>query len=104
MIVDGNVLLLSCPECGAQHPHFEFYGDTDMATDGLWSAGDTKIVAPDSQVLALANNRDATVIQAELDLSRAGRRYAREALAQPVFLRRHWQAMLAACQRQLRSA
>ena len=40
MIVDGHVLLLSCPECGAQHPHFQFYGDTDMATDGVSSAGD----------------------------------------------------------------
>ncbi|MGQ7830582.1 hypothetical protein [Altererythrobacter sp. Z27] len=40
MIVDGNVLLLSCPECGVQHPHFQFCGDTDMATDGVSSAGD----------------------------------------------------------------
>ena len=70
--------------------------------EGLWSAGDTKIVAPDSRALALANNRDATVIQAELDLSRASRKYAREALAQPAFLRAHWRTMLAACKRQLR--
>jgi predicted amidohydrolase len=70
---------------------------------GLWSAGDTKIVGPDSRVLALANNRDATVIQAELDLARAGRKYAREALAQPAFLRAHWQTMLAACKRQLQN-
>lgn len=40
MIVFGNVLLLSCPDCGASHPHFEFCGDTDMVTDGLWSVGD----------------------------------------------------------------
>jgi predicted amidohydrolase len=45
----------------------------------LWSAGDSKIVAPDSRVLALANNRDETVIRAELDLTEAGRKYAREA-------------------------
>ncbi len=70
--------------------------------DGLWSAGDSKIVAPDSRVLALANNRDETVIQAELDLSLAGRQYAREALQRPAFLRRHWQEMLAACRHQLR--
>ena len=70
--------------------------------DGLWSAGDSKIVAPDSQVLALANNRDETVIQAELDLSQARRQYAREALQQPAFLRRHWQSMIVACRRQLR--
>jgi predicted amidohydrolase len=69
---------------------------------GLWSAGDSKIVAPDSRVLALANNRDETVIQAELDLSRASRKYARDALRRPAFLRQHWQTMLAACRQQLR--
>lgn len=68
---------------------------------GLWSAGDSKIVAPDSQVLALANNRDEMLIHARLDLSQAGRKYAREALQQPKFLRAHWKALLAACRRQL---
>jgi predicted amidohydrolase len=68
---------------------------------GLWSAGDSKIVAPDSQVLALANNRDEMLIQARLELSQAGRKYAREALREPKFLRAHWKAMLAACRRQL---
>ena len=68
---------------------------------GLWSAGDSKIVAPDSQVLALANNRDEMLIHARLDLSQAGRKYAREALQEPKFLRAHWKAMLAACRRQL---
>jgi len=69
----------------------------------LWSAGDSKIVAPDSQVLALANNRDEMLISASLDLSQAGGKYAKEALLQPAFLRSHWKAMLAACQRQLPS-
>jgi predicted amidohydrolase len=68
---------------------------------GRWSAGDSKIVAPDSQVLALANNRDEMLIHARLDLSQAGRKYAREALRHPVFLRAHWKAMLAACRCQL---
>jgi predicted amidohydrolase len=68
---------------------------------GRWSAGDSKIVAPDSQVLALANDRDEMLIDARLDLSQAGRKYAREALRHPVFLRAHWKAMLAACRRQL---
>ncbi len=66
----------------------------------LWSAGDSKIVAPDSQVLALANNRDEMLIHARLNLSQAGRKYAREALQEPKFLRTHWKAMLAACRRQ----
>jgi predicted amidohydrolase len=69
--------------------------------NGLWSAGDSKIVAPDSKVLALANNRDEMLIQARLNLSQAERKYAREALQKPKFLRAHWQALLAACRRQL---
>jgi predicted amidohydrolase len=68
---------------------------------GTWSAGDSKIVAPDSQVLALANNRDEMLIHARFDLSQAGRKYAREALQEPRFLRAHWKALLAACRRQL---
>ncbi len=68
---------------------------------GLWSAGDSKIVAPDSTVLAIANNRDETLIHADLDLSTARRRYAQEALEHPLFLRKHWASMIAACRRQL---
>ena len=68
---------------------------------GLWSAGDSKIVAPDSQVLALANNRDEMLIHARLDLSQAERKYPREALRHPAFLRGQWKAMLAACRSQL---
>jgi predicted amidohydrolase len=66
---------------------------------GLWSAGDSKIVAPDSRVLALANNRDEMLIHAVADLSQAKRKYAREALRQPAFLRSHWKAILAAGRR-----
>jgi len=68
----------------------------------LWSAGDSKIVAPDSRLLALANNRDEMIIQAEVELEAAGRKYAREALQQPVFMRHAWKQMLALCKRQLR--
>jgi predicted amidohydrolase len=82
--------------------YYVFANSVGPQGDGLWSAGDSKIVAPDSRVLALANNRDETVIQAELDLSLAGRKYARDALQRPAFLRRHWKEMLAACRRQLR--
>jgi len=84
--------------------YYVFANSVGPQGDGLWSAGDSKIVAPDSRVLALANNRDETVIHAEIDLSQAGRKYAREALEEPVFLRSHWKAMLAACRRQLRHA
>lgn len=69
--------------------------------EGLWSAGDSKIVGPDSQVLALANNRDEMLIHARLECAQAGRKYAREALRQPLFLRSHWKALFEACRRQL---
>ena len=66
---------------------------------GLWSAGDSKIVAPDSKVLA--NSRDEMLIHAKVNLSQAGRAFAREALCEPAFLRVHWKAMLTSCRRQL---
>lgn len=68
---------------------------------GLYAAGDSKIVAPDSRVLALANNRDEMLVHASVDLEQAGRKYARESLRQPKFLRAHWKAMLDTCRRQL---
>jgi len=84
--------------------YYVFANSVGRQGAGLWSAGDSKIVGPDSRMLALANNRDATVIQAELDLSLANRRYAREALTQPAFLRKQWKALLAECRRQLKKA
>ena len=80
--------------------YYVFANSVGPQENGLWSAGDSKIVAPDSRVLALANNRDETVIQAEIDLAKAGRKYAREALNQPAFLRGAWREMIAVCRRQ----
>ena len=62
--------------------------------DGLWSAGDSKIVDPGSQVLALANNRDSMVISANLDLSLATGKYAKDGLSCPRFLSADWRLML----------
>ena len=84
--------------------YYVFANSVGPQGDGLWSAGDSKIVAPDSRVLALANHRDETVIQAKIDLSLAGRQYAREALQQPAFLRTHWREMITACRRQLQNS
>ena len=81
--------------------YYVFANSVGPQGNSLWSAGDSKIVAPDSRVMALANNRDETVIQAKVDLSLARRSYAREALQLPAFLRKHWRQMLAACRRQL---
>lgn len=82
--------------------YYAFANSVGPQGNALWSAGDSKIVAPNMEVLALANNRDEMVVRAELDLSRAHRSYAREALIQPAFLREHWRALLAACKRQAR--
>jgi len=82
--------------------YYIFANSVGPQGDDLWSAGDSKIVSPQSEVLALADNRSETCVRAELDLSRASRKYAREALEQPVFLRRSWRAMLEACRRQVR--
>jgi predicted amidohydrolase len=62
--------------------------------DGLWSAGDSKIVAPDSRVLALANNRDEAVITADLDLAAATGKYAADSLARPRFLAAEWRRLV----------
>lgn len=81
--------------------HYVFANSVGPQGGGLWSAGDSKIVAANSEVLALADNRREMAIQATLELSMAGRKYAREALEQPVLLRKYWRAMLAACRRAL---
>ena len=82
--------------------YYVFANSVGPQGKGRWSAGDSKIVAPDSRVLALADNRKPGIISAKLDLSAAGRKYALEALAEPVFLRKHWKSMLAACRKQLK--
>ena len=61
---------------------------------GLWSAGDSKVVAPDRSRLALADNTGDAVIVADLDLSKATGKYARESLDHPRFLSAHWNRML----------
>jgi predicted amidohydrolase len=61
---------------------------------GRWSAGDSKIVAPDRSRLALADNSTESVVVADLDLSKATGKYARESLDHPRFLSAHWNRML----------
>jgi len=64
-----------------------------------WSAGDSKIVAPDRSRLALADNASEAVIVADLDLSKATGRYAAESLDHPRFLVSHWKRMIAEVRR-----
>ncbi len=70
--------------------------------DGKWSAGDSKIVAPDGSFLQLADNRRERVIVETLELSRATRKYALDSLEHPRFLARHWRRVLPELRRRVR--
>jgi predicted amidohydrolase len=59
-----------------------------------WSAGDSKIVAPDGSFLQLADNRRERVLVEDLDMSRATRKYALDSLKHPRFLASYWRRML----------
>jgi N-carbamoylputrescine amidase len=62
--------------------------------DGKWSAGDSKIVAPDATRLAWAGNREEGVVAATLDLRLATGRYALESLRHPRFMAKVWRKLL----------
>ena len=61
---------------------------------GKWSAGDSKLVAPDGSLLQLADNEHEAIISAALDLKLASRKYAIDSLAHPKFLASHWRGLL----------
>jgi len=61
---------------------------------GNWSAGDSKIVAPDTTMLGLADNSREAVIVRDLDMAKATRKYAVDSLQHPRFLARRWPAIL----------
>lgn len=72
---------------------------------GKWSAGDSKIAAPDGTVLALAGNRDEEVIVADLDLdSETIGKYARDSLQHPRFLAAHWKKIVPELRRRARES
>ncbi len=80
--------------------HYVFANTVGPQGGDKWSAGDSKIVAPDENVLALADNQREAVITADLDLSQATRIYAERSLQRPPFLAPHWRRMVAAVRRQ----
>jgi predicted amidohydrolase len=80
--------------------YYVFANSVGPQGGGKWSAGDSKIVAPDGRALRLANNRDEAVIVADLDFARATRKYALEGLEHPRFLSGQWRKMLQAVWRQ----
>ncbi len=84
--------------------YYVFANSVGPQGDGKWSAGDSKIVAPDEKVLQLADNRQQTVIVANLDLSQATGKYAYRGAGQPAFLAPHWKAMIRSVRRRAREA
>lgn len=79
--------------------YYVFANSVGPQGGGKWSAGDSKIVAPDRSRLALADNEGESVIVADLDLSKATGKYARESLEHPRFLSAHWKRMVAEVRR-----
>ena len=69
-----------------------------------WSAGDSKIVAPDGSLLQIADNRRESIVTAEMDLSLATRKYARESLRHPRFMAPHWRRALVEMRRRIRES
>lgn len=82
--------------------YYVFANSVGPQGGGKWSAGDSKIVAPDGSVLQLADNRREGVLVEELDLSRATRKYALDSLKHPHFLAKHWRLVIPELRRRVR--
>jgi predicted amidohydrolase len=82
--------------------YYVFANSVGPQGGGQWSAGDSKIVAPDGSVLRLADNRREQVLIEDLDLSRATRKYALDSLKHPHFLAWHWRRILPELRQQVR--
>lgn len=74
--------------------YYVFANTVGPQGDDRWSAGDSKIVAPDGSFLRLADNEREEILTADLDLSLATRKYAVDSLEHPRFLAGHWREML----------
>ncbi len=84
--------------------YYVFSNSVGPQGGGKWSAGDSKIVAPDGALLQLADNRREGVIVETLELSRATRRYVLDGLEHPRFLVPHWRRIVAEVRRRVRSS
>ncbi len=83
--------------------YYVFANSVGPQGHGKWSAGDSKIVAPDGRVLRLADNKDEAILVADLDLALATRKYALDSLEHPHFLARHWQRLVREVRRQAKA-
>lgn len=84
--------------------YYVFANSVGPQGGGNWSAGDSKIVAPNEKVLALADNQNERVIVANLDLSKATGAYAHRGVKHPAFLRAHWREMIRSVRTRARQA
>jgi predicted amidohydrolase len=82
--------------------YYVFANSVGPQGGGRWSAGDSKIVAPDGSCLKLADNRRERVLVENLDLSRATRKYALDSMQHPRFLAAHWRRALAELRQRVR--
>ncbi len=82
--------------------YYVFANSVGPQGGGKWSAGDSKIVAPDGAFLQLAENRRESVIVETLELSRATRKYALDSLNHPRFLANHWRRVLPELRKRVR--
>jgi predicted amidohydrolase len=80
--------------------YYVFANSVGPQGDGKWSAGDSKIVAPDERVLRLADNHNESVIVANLDLFKATGVYAQRGMINPRFLAPHWKRIVGVLRRQ----
>lgn len=74
--------------------YYVFANSVGPQSGRKWSAGDSKIVAPDGRILKLADNHSEAVVVAGLDLAQASRRYAIESMQHPRFLSSTWRTMV----------
>jgi hypothetical protein len=84
--------------------YYVFANSVGRQGGGLWSAGDSKIVAPNQRVLKLADNENEAVLVANLDLTQATRRYARQSMEHPRFLAANWKQMVGKVRKQAAEA
>jgi predicted amidohydrolase len=81
--------------------YYVFANTVGSQGGGKWSAGDSKIVAPNGRVLTLADNENESVNVATLDLTKATGVYAQRGLERPEFLASHWKRMVNTVRKQV---
>jgi predicted amidohydrolase len=84
--------------------YYAFANSVGPQAPGKWSAGDSKIVAPDERVLALADNENEALLVASLDMTKATGRYAERSLSHPRFLASEWKRMVGKVRRRAQEA